>query len=75
MAEVLGVVASCVALAQLAGYAQKFARELHQFSKCAGSPTEQLQRFTNQAFMFWGSIGTAEVALYHYHNQNHDSPY
>ncbi|KAK1961837.1 hypothetical protein LY78DRAFT_644127 [Colletotrichum sublineola] len=71
MAEVLGIIGSCVAIAQLVGYGQKFARELRQFSKCAGSPTEQLQRHARQAGLFWRSIGAANVAL-NLHCAQHD---
>lgn len=74
MAEIVGVIASCVALGQLVGYGQKFAKELRQFSRCSGSPTEQLQRCANQAAMFWGTIGTAELALDNHCDQHRDSP-
>ncbi|KAK2035433.1 hypothetical protein LX32DRAFT_410 [Colletotrichum zoysiae] len=73
MAEVLGIIGSCVAIGQLVGYGRKFVRELRQFSECDGSPTEQLQRRAGQASMFWTSIGTAKVALHCHYTQHRDS--
>ncbi|KAK1980091.1 hypothetical protein LZ30DRAFT_595476 [Colletotrichum cereale] len=73
MAEVLGIFGSCVAIWHLVGYGKKFARELHQFSKCAGSPTELLRRYAGQAGLFWGSIGAAKVALGRHCKQHRNS--